>query len=205
MVDIELAEVWASRTGFSEQVRRWSWFRDAAREAFQRGMTALALDGNLDAAALARGFFDWAELMEPEQRFGPLDPIDHAHFSCGALLRCLLEAQPLHCSASPHAAPEPALQPWRSWPEAALLIRLALTLLAAWRRSLQAAPLVLDPHAMTPSYVASCFENLREDTTMAGVFLDLFCGIEPAWRFPTHIHERPAMQRALAARRSTAV
>lgn len=202
MIDRELARSWSAGGPLPERALRWSWFREAAPACFQRAALALGLHAQVDAGRLAQAFFEWVGTLEPNSGFDALDPIDHAHYGSGSLLRALLRAAPVSCHSgvAPTSA-DAVLQHWRAWPEAAIHTRLALTLLDAWRQSLGAPSLELDGAAVTPAHIASYFENVREDATQVIAFLDLFTGLEPVWRFPAQENERPAMRRAQAARR----
>lgn len=186
---------------------RWSWFRDASQQALGRAASALGIELVVSLPVLSAAFTDWVALLEREARFEALDRADHARYACGMLLRNLMTAHPLDCRpgrvAVPATGPATAAVPPELLhdPGLALKLRLCLTLLDGWLRGLGHDPLVLHAPSTTPSFIASCFENLREDPNQAPAFVDALTGAEPNWRFPTLAHERPVVRRALEAGR----
>ena len=194
MLDVDMAKRWSSDSLFLEQSRRWVWCRTALPSALLRSMSAAGLPSSaqVDLQALANAFWPWVAGLEHDGGYENLDPVDFGHFAAGLLLYHLLEARPLPLPVSQRSD------------EVFILSRTVLTLLGAWRAALGAPTLQLQAQDRQSASWASYVENVAHDPCIAIPFLDTFTGVEPAWQYPLVIGERPAMRRAMEARRADA-
>jgi hypothetical protein len=190
-VDAALARQWSQASVTRKQVYHWAWFMPAFQSYAESALARAGLSGEVNDTLAGRAFLEWVCIAEQCASYARVQPVDHAHYLCGRLLRCLLQARPvlLHDSASGPQAPA------ASWPEGHMLLGFVCTLLEAYRLELSAGPLqwqasVLDRHWL------SFRENVAEDADLAGPFLDLFLGLEPVWEFPISPTNRPAALRS---------
>jgi len=192
MLDVDMAKKWGSDSLFLEQSRRWVWCRAALPSALVRSVSAAGLPAGsqVDLQALANAFWPWVAGLEHDGGYESLDPVDFGHFAAGLLLYHLLVSRPLPLPVSQRSD------------EVFTLTRTVLTLLDAWRVALGASTLQLQAQDRQSASWASYVENVAHDPCIAIPFLDTFTGVEPAWQYPLVIGERPAMRRAMQARRT---
>ena len=194
MLDVDMAKRWSSDSLFVEQSRRWVWCRSALPSVLLRSLTAAGLPcgAQVDLQALANAFWPWVARLEYDGGYENLDPVDFGHFAAGLLLYHLLVSRPLPLSVAQRSE------------EVFTSTRTVLTLLTAWRAALGAPMLQLESQDRKSASWASYVENVAQDPCIAIPFLDTFTGLEPAWQYPLVIGERPAMRRAMEARRTAA-
>jgi hypothetical protein len=179
LIDDALAASWAREPQLTARCQSWSWFR----AAFAATLPAAA---KIDEDGLAQAFFSWAESVEFYAPYARIDPVDFRHFIAGLLLQKLLEASP------------PVLPRSAGLAVPAHATAFVLTLLQAQHAHAGAAPLQLDVAEISGRRWASFLENIAEDASSAGCFLDQMTGLEPTWQSRSLIEHRPAMRRALA-------
>ncbi|RZJ20231.1 MAG: hypothetical protein EOO54_13680 [Haliea sp.] len=177
---------WTARSGLRGRAVSWSWFESAFGHAMDAQAEDAATACQTDLLALSTAFFAWAEAVDAHASYEALDEVDFRHFICGLLLQQLLAAQP------------PVLATGSRAQRGVALTRFVLSLLQALRLDAGARPVDVDPAFSSDAWVASFLENAQEDATSAIAFLDQMTGLEPAWRVPSLIESRPAMQKALA-------
>ena len=197
MLDVETAERWGASPDLLTQSRRWLWCRTALPPVILSSLagTGVSPEARVDPQALANAFWPWVAGLEREAHFESDDPVDFSHFAAGMLLYHLLKIHtPLVVGAATQRSDE-----------VFAMTRLALTLLAAWRKALGAAPLTLDIHDRHSARWASYLENVAEDPGLVVPFLDLFTGLEPAWQDPLTLRERPVVQRMMEKKRVPAI
>lgn len=197
MIEAELAAQWASVPRFPNQLTSWTWFKISVNECVARIAQRLELRCELHHGDLAVAFFQWASHADSNLEFSKLEPVDYAHYACGALLGRLVQAHPVSVTAK-ESSPGNINQHQRAqliWPEDQVILRLTLTFLEAWRLHLGAAPLVIDTDLIW-NHWASFHENAREDSSSSIPFLDMLLGLSPVWERPTSVSERPAMRSA---------
>ncbi len=201
MLDALTAQQWAAQADFPNQLRRWTW----AREAWPALLHRLAAAGDapsavtIDGTALSRAFWPWAATFDDNVQLEPVEPLDYAHYACGMLLVQLLRQRPVRRST-----PSPAPQADRG-EDIRVQTDFVLTLLQAWRLALGAGPLDADLPIRLQAHWVSYRQGVFEDGNVAVAFLDLFTGREPVWRYPLMLVERPVFRDALARRRASAV
>lgn len=185
---------WLAQHACCGPVYRWSWFMPVLQEFTDQALQALGQRGTLDPIGAGAAFFNWARMTEQCSAYAHEQPVDHAHYVCGRLLRCLLHARAFQMEAglspSADAAPLPMAQ---EWPEGHVVLSFVLTLLQTWRLELGAGPLDWQD-ARFAQHWRSFRENVAEDADRAGPFLDFFVGLEPIWEYPTVPAKRPALR-----------
>lgn len=194
MLDVDMAKRWSSDPLFLGQSRRWVWCRTALPSVLLTSLTAAGLPSGVqvDLQALANAFWPWVAGLEHDGGYEKLDSVDFGHFAAGLLLYHLLVSRPLPLSVAQRSE------------EVFTSTRTVLTLLTAWRAALGAPTLQLETKDRLSASWAGYVENVAQDPCIAIPFLDTFTGVEPAWQYPLVIGERPAMRRAMEARRTDA-
>lgn len=196
MIESNLASSWASTPNFSQQITSWLWFKKNVGDCFQLSAQRQDFLYELNSRDLAEAFFHWVGYVDNNADLVLLDSVDHAHFSCGMLLRSLIVKSPITISIAPNNSQQiPPKQPLLSWPEGVLLVSVAMTLLEGWRLSLGAQKLILDVELIHKHW-DSFRENTNEDTYSAIPFFDLFLGLDPVWENAMTAGNRPAMKMA---------
>jgi len=198
LVDAALAERWCASSATDTSVYRWAWFVPAFSSFAAEALARAGRSGVIDEARVGRAFFEWVSMVEQSEAYARLQPVDHAHFICGRLLRCLLAAQPLRVEAVAQLgngiqAVAPSLQ--QQWPECDVLLGFVCTLLQAYRLKLAAGAMDWQ-EARFQAHWRSFRENVTEDADSAGPFLDFFLGLEPVWDDPRTPAKRPAALQA---------
>ena len=194
LVNHPLVERWLAQGVIEDQFYRWTWFMPALLEAVHGALDGAGLQGTLDEKRAGPAFFEWARAVEQSESYAGHDPMDHAYYICGRLLRCLLHAQavqmkvPTTDDAVPESASGSALA--REWPEGYVLLSFVCSLLEAYRQLRHGAPLDWQAQRFDQHW-HSFRENVAEDADRAGPFLDFFLGLEPVWDYPTMPQRRP--------------
>lgn len=197
MIESKLAKQWATLPDFSSRLTSWIWFKSAASDCLLNASQRLNLEYELRDADLANAFFQWVGYVDNTQDFSELDPVDYAHYACGVLLSCLIQANPItvinkkSASRAGEKSPPDALD----WPDDLVILCLTLTFLESWRFHLSTTPLVVNIE-LIKNHWNSFHENAREDTFSTVSFLDLFLGLPPVWGNSMAIGNRPAMRLA---------
>ncbi len=201
MIESELVKQWASLPDYPSRLSSWTWFKSAVSECLMRSAQRLNFQCELRSGDLAAAFFDWAAYADNTQNFSKVDPIDYAHFTCGLLLKSLMQAHPvtvISTRASANAS-EMSFLEMMNWPEDLVYLYLTLTILESWRLHLGAEPLHIDKE-LIKSHWNSFHENAREDASSPIAFLDLFLGLSPVWENAMTAGNRPAMRTAFEQR-----
>ena len=196
MLDVETANRWGLSPDFLEQSRHWLWCRSAFPAVIlgSDAVSGASAEARVNAQALANAFWPWVAALEREAGHESEDPVDFSHFAAGMLLYHLLKIRTPLTTATTTPRGDDVFA----------MTRLALTLLAAWRLALGAAPLHLKIQDRSSAQWASYLENIAEDPGLAVPFLDLFTGQEPAWQYPLTLRERPVFRRMTEKRRASA-
>lgn len=195
MVHAQTVTRWSAQSGFVNTLKRWTWFSENLPALMRHLASAgpVASVPVVDRAALARAFWSWSATLDAHADLEADDPVDCAHFQTGMLLAQLLQQRPVR------------LQRAERDDEVRLMTDTVLTLLAAWLQAIGAPPCSDGAQELTAARWSSYVENVTEDAGVAVAYLDLFTGCEPVWNYPTMASERPALQRALAQRRSRVI
>lgn len=194
-VNTELAQRWQTDAEGGRSVHHWACFLPMFQDHAHAWFDTAGLTLSVNEVALGRAFFGWQRVMEQSEEFALVNPLDHAHYVCGRLLRYLLR-EPLYQwsadAAVAGAGDENVVM--QQWAEGYGLLSFVCTLLQSWRYSMGEAELPWQ-EALFERHWKSFRENVAEDPDRAGPFLDFFTGLEPVWEFPTTPSRRPGMRR----------
>lgn len=187
MFDSKTADHWGATPGFTRQLCRWTWFREAFLELVQQVVPAEQAEAGATPTAqeLADAFWPWMSVLDDYRTYEPSDPEDFAHYAAGMLLAFLIRARKIKEPYVAHRA------------RVCTLTRAALTVLAAWRLAIGARPLEVNGIDEKSAHWLSFVENVAENPYTAVAFLDFFTHREPVWQFPTLLIDRLPFQRAL--------
>lgn len=197
MIESELAKEWALLPDFPNRLGSWTWFKSAVRECLISTARRLNFQCELRSGDLADAFFDWAGYADASQSFSSLDSVDYAHFTCGVLLKSLVQAHPITVTNTIVSTDtnEVSMLEVMKWPEELVCLCITLTFLESWRLHLGAGPLNVNKE-LIKSHWNSFHENAKEDTFSPIAFLDLFVGLPPVWSNCITAGNRPAMRSA---------
>jgi hypothetical protein len=193
-VNTALAQRWQTDAEGGRAVHRWTRFLPMFQDHAHAWTAAAGLTVSVDEVALGRAFFGWQRIVDQSEEFALVNPLDHAHYVCGRLLRCLLRERLYQSSADVTVAAssdeDPMLQQWAAGYG---LLSFVCTLLQSMRYAMGETELPWQ-EALYEHHWKSFRENVNEDADRAGPFLDFFTGLEPVWEFPTTPARRPGMQ-----------
>jgi len=193
-VNTALAQRWQTDAEGARAVHRWARFLPMFQEHAQAWTEATGQKVTVNEVALGRAFFEWQRVVEQSDEFALVNPLDHAHYVCGRLLRYLLRDRIYQSSADVAlAASGDEKLMVQQWAEGYGLLSFVCTLLQSWRYSMGESELPWQ-EALFERHWKSFRENVTEDADRAGPFLDFFTGLEPVWEFPTTPARRPGMQ-----------
>jgi hypothetical protein len=152
-----------------------------------------ALQIEIDDRNFTTAFFAWLDVIVRNADYRRQNELDYFHYVFGVLLRDLLREKAVHVKtdASTQLRPSPGnIADW--WPTGYVLTYFCLgTLKQAVRE--ECAVEVQDAVAVSEPKVWQSFrENIVEEPGLAIAFLDKFTGLEPNWREPNRITNRPA-------------
>ena len=194
LVDNAQAQAWLTEQLTQARVYRWAWFMPAFQSFTLRTLGRLGLSGHVDEVLAGTAFFEWVRIVEQSEAYAQENPVDHAHYVCGCLLRCLLRVHPLQGVVRDQASSAPAHKTPPDWPEGYVITGFVCTLLETYRLRLAAGPLHWQ-ESLFDKHWNSFRENVAEDVDRAGPFLDLLLGLDPVWGCPNSPGRRPAAAR----------
>jgi hypothetical protein len=120
--------------------------------------------------------------------------LDYFQFVFGVLLRDLLREKAIHVKkdASTQLRPSPGnIADW--WPTGYVLTYFCIGTLKATVHEQCAVEIQPSDALSQPAVWQSFRENMIEEPGLAIAFFDKFMGLEPNWREPTEISNRPAV------------
>lgn len=179
----------------------WEHFQKltACRELLQRCCDDHALRYasrvEIDERQFTVAFFAWLDLIARNAEYRARNCVDYFHFVFGGLLTELLRSGALRTQGVPvlagqsHASPDD-IADW--WPTGYVLTCFCIGTLQQIAR--QECGVQVEPgDAMTRPKVWHSFrENVAGEPGLAMAYFDSFMGIEPNWRMPGAISNRPA-------------
>jgi hypothetical protein len=149
----------------------------------------------IDSRHFTRAFFVWLDAISHNDDYRRRNPRDFYQFACGALLRELLHEKAVHSAThAPLQAQTPVdVASW--WPAGYMLTYFCIGLLKRTLR--EECGLDVEPaDALSQPEVWQSFrENLVEEPSLAIAYFDKFMGLEPNWREPGFVANRPACAR----------
>jgi hypothetical protein len=154
------------------------------------------LQMEIDDRNFTTAFFAWLDVVTRHADYRHQNPLDYFHFAFGVLLRDLLREKAIHVKgdASAQLRPSPDnIADW--WPAGYVLTYFCVGTLRQAARE-ECATEVHPADALSQPAVWQSFrENIVEEPGLAIGFFDKFMGIEPNWREPGQIMNRPAVAR----------
>ena len=186
------------------QVRHLGWFRASFLNCARLVKADWGIGYNVDEAALANAFLDWAIAFTKQRQFARQSRTDFATFAAGLLLKELIRNRVAVASETgrltvPKDANGRVAEIIRFWPEGFLYTSYCLSVLNAVM--VQDFDQVLDvkPEAEDIRTWWSFRENTTEDAALAIGFLDKFVGRTPNWVQPEFVLAREGMKAARSA------
>jgi len=194
-VKTALAQRWQTQSEGGGAAHRWAYFLPMFQDHAHVWMETAGRSASVNEIALGRAFFGWQRTVEQSEEFALVNPLDHAHYVCGRLLRYLLR-EPLYQWSAGVAAASAGDENlmMQQWAEGYGLLSFVCTLLQSWRYSMGETELPWQ-EALFERHWKSFRENVAEDADRAGPFLDFFTGLQPVWEFPTMPARRAGMRR----------
>jgi hypothetical protein len=147
----------------------------------------------VDERAFAIAFFAWLDVIEHNEPYRVHNPVDYFHFAFGVLLRELLHEKAVRIggAAMPPMRPAPAdIADW--WPVGYVLTYFCIGTLKQAAREECGVELRTAEAVQQPQAWQAFRENLVEEPGLAIAYLDRFMGLEPNWREPNQIINRPS-------------
>jgi hypothetical protein len=152
-----------------------------------------ALTIEIDDRHLTSAFFAWLDVITRNAEYRLQNEPDYFQFAFGLLLRDLLQEKALRVKkdASTQLRPSPGnIADW--WPTGYVLTYFCVGALRQTLRE-ECAIELQDAAALSEPTVWQSFrENIVEEPGLAIAFFDKFMGLEPNWREPDRIANRPA-------------
>lgn len=155
-----------------------------------------SLQMEIDDRNFTTAFFAWLEVVTHHANYRQQNARDYFHFAFGVLLRDLLREKAIHVKgdASTQLRPSPGnIADW--WPTGYVLTYFCVGTLRQAVREECATEVQPSDALSQPTVWQSFRENIVEEPGLAIAFFDKFMGIEPNWREPSQIMNRPAMAR----------
>jgi hypothetical protein len=156
----------------------------------------------IDSRHFTRAFFAWVDVALHNDDYRRRNPRDFYQFAYGALLRELLHEKAVHGGEhTPLQQATPAdVASW--WPVGYMLTYFCVGLLKRTLREecgldIEAADVLAQPEVWQ-----SFRENIVEEPSLAIAYFDKFMGVEPNWREPGFVANRPASARVTRIMRS---
>jgi hypothetical protein len=155
-----------------------------------------AVPMEIDDRNFTTAFFEWLDVVTHHAAYRQQNPVDYFHFAFGVLLRDLLREKAICVKADASAQLRPSpdnIADW--WPSGYVLTYFCVGTL---RHALheECATEVQPSDALSQPAVWQSFrENIIEEPGLAIAYFDKFMGIEPNWREPSQVMNRPAAAR----------
>jgi hypothetical protein len=152
-----------------------------------------ALKIEIDDRHFTTAFFAWVDVITRNAEYRRENELDYFQFVFGVLLRDLLREKAIQVKkdASTQLRPSPGnIADW--WPTGYVLTYFCLGALKHTVRE-ECRVELQDAVALSEPTVWQSFrENIVEEPGLAIAFFDKFMGLEPNWREPSRIANRPA-------------
>jgi hypothetical protein len=151
----------------------------------------------IDDRNFTTAFFAWLDVIVRNSEYRQQNELDYFQFVFGALLCDLLREKAVHVKkdASTQLQPSPGnIADW--WSTGYVLTCFCLDTLKQTVREECAVEVQVAGAFSEPTVWQSFRENIVEEPGLAIAFFDKFMGLEPNWREPTQIANRPAAARS---------
>lgn len=157
----------------------------------------------IDDRQFTRAFFAWLDVVSRNAGYRKRNAPDYFQFAFGVLLRDLLRDKAVHVTTEPSPHLQPAtddIAGW--WPVGYLLTWFGIGTLKHVMRE-ECALVVQPAEALSHRDVWQSFrENVVEEPSLAIAYFDRFMGVEPNWREPGQVLNRPGAVNSGAHRSS---
>jgi hypothetical protein len=146
----------------------------------------------IDERRFTSAFFAWLDVISRNAGYRRQNAPDYFQFAFGVLLRDLLRDKTVHVSTEPAQHLQPVadeIAGW--WPAGHLLTWFCIGTLKHVMRE-ECALVVQPADALSHREVWQSFrENIVEEPSLAIAYFDRFMGVEPNWREPGQVLNRP--------------
>ncbi|WP_345814830.1 hypothetical protein AAGS40_21485 [Paraburkholderia sp. PREW-6R] len=197
-----LCGVTNTRMGIWDQVQKLTPCRNLLQQCCDEYLSRYRVRLEIDDRNFTTAFFAWLDVLLSNRDYRDWNEPDYFQFSFGALLRELLHRRVVHVatdasagssalsSALSLASVSPDNTPvW--WPAGYMLTHFCFELLKQTLRQKCGIELKLDEVNAQPALWKSFRENLLEEPSLAIAYFDKFVGLEPNWREPSMVVNRP--------------
>jgi hypothetical protein len=177
-----------------KRVRKLTLCRQLLQQCCDEYGERHALQIEIDDRQFTTAFFAWIEVVERNADYRHQNALDYFQFVFGMLLRDLLREKAIHVKkdASTQLRPSPGnIADW--WPTGYVLTYFCIGTLKATVHEQCAVEIHPSDALSQPAVWQSFRENMIEEPGLAIAFFDKFMGLEPNWREPTEISNRPAV------------
>ena len=167
----------------------------------------------IDSRQFTAAFFAWIDALAHNDGYRQRNPRDFFQFAYGVLLRDLLHEKAVRVIENPleHAlndagelaagklsdAPPSSDDIAHWWPAGYMLTYFCIGMLKRTLREECGFPIEPSDALSQPAVWQSFRENIVEEPALAIAYFDKFMGIEPNWREPGFVANRPASARPL--------
>lgn len=189
---LALCEVGVAKPGVWEQAQKLTLCRRLLQQCCDDYAKHYGVRLDIDDRQFTAAFFAWLDVILSNTAYRGWNERDYFQFSYGVLLRELLHKRAVHVDPvpQPYAPASPDDIP-RWWPVGYSLTQFCVEMLArTLREECSTTSDLLDPGAQ-PALWKSFRENLIEEPSLAIAYFDKLMGIEPNWREPSMIVNRP--------------
>ncbi|APR36760.1 hypothetical protein [Paraburkholderia sp. SOS3] len=163
----------------------------------------------IDSRQFTAAFFAWIDALAHNADYRQRNPRDFFQFAYGVLLRDLLHEKAVRVVENPlghvvdqasgdmRSAPASSDDIAHWWPPGYMLTYFCIGMLKRTLREECGLPIEPSDALAQPAVWQSFRENLVEEPALAIAYFDKFMGIEPNWREPGFVANRPAAARPL--------
>ncbi|HEY3597182.1 MAG TPA: hypothetical protein VGL08_06685 [Paraburkholderia sp.] len=150
----------------------------------------------IDSRRFTTAFFSWIDAVSRNETYRNRNARDFFQFAFGVLLRDLLHEKAVH--AANHAPLQPAAPPadiasW--WPVGYMLTYFCVGMLKRTVHEECGIEMEAADALLQPAVWQSFRENIVEEPALAIAYFDKFMGVEPNWREPGFVANRPGSAR----------
>ncbi|MGF6757344.1 hypothetical protein [Paraburkholderia sp. GAS42] len=187
-----LSSIHTRKSGTWEHVQKLTLCRQLLQQCCDEYRERHSVRVEIDDRQFTTAFFAWLDVVARNASYRNTNAPDYFQFAFGVLLRDLLRDKAVHVTADSSPHPQPAaddIAGW--WPVGYLLTWFCIGTLKHVMRE-ECALEVQPADALSQRDVWQSFrENIVEEPSLAIAFFDRFMGLEPNWREPGQVLNRP--------------
>lgn len=166
-------------TPVRKAVQRLRWFHRSFHEQVAQCARSTGVAFTIDDKRLTAGFIEWLRAFDAQKPDSPDSRRAYVGFAAGLMLRTMIRHNPLTATRMPSEFD--ATDPAYFWPEGYVYVTFCLNIRAAvleqdFHEDQRLAPELTDLRSWW-----SFRENIKDDSSLAIAFLDLFAGEVPNW------------------------